>query len=96
MAITKEQVIEICKAYNDPELDIDIYSLGLVYNIEVKENNSVHLLMTFTSPMCPFGPQMVDDLTHILKNKGATEVDVEVTFEPAWSPPEELRDMLGV
>jgi metal-sulfur cluster biosynthetic enzyme len=96
MGITKEQIIKICKDYEDPELHIDIWSLGLVYNIEIKPENKVHLLITFTSPMCPFGPQMVDDLNHIIKNKGASEVEVEVTFEPAWSPPEDLREMLGL
>ena len=46
--------------------------------------------------MCPFGPEMVDDLTHIIKYKGASEVDIDVTFEPAWKAPDELREMLGL
>ncbi len=51
--------------------------------------------MTFTSPMCPFGPQLVDDIKGKVKALGA-EAEVEVTFEPRWEPSEELRDMLGV
>ena len=96
MAITKEQVIEICKTYEDPELGIDIWSLGLVYKIEIKNNNEAHLLITFTSPTCPFGPEMVEDLTQIIKYKGASSVDIDVTFEPAWKAPDELREMLGL
>ena len=96
MTITKEQVIEICKTYEDPELHIDIWTLGLVYNIEIKDGSTAHLTITFTSPMCPFGPEMVEDLKQIIKYKGAKEVDIDVTFDPPWKAPEELRDMLGL
>ena len=95
MAITKEQVIEICKHYEDPELGIDIWSLGLVYSIDV-EGSSVKLTITFTSPTCPFGPEMVEDLKQLLKYKGAEEIDISVTFDPPWKPSAELRDMLGM
>ena len=97
MGITKEQVIEVCKHYEDPELGIDIWSLGLVYNIEVDEATAkVRLTITFTSPTCPFGPEMVEDLKQLLKYKGAKETDIEVTFDPPWKPTAELRDMLGI
>ena len=96
MVITKEQVVEICKKYEDPELGIDIWALGLIYNIEIKNEEIVHLTITFTSPMCPFGPEMVEDLKQLIKYKGATEVDIDVVFDPPWKPPEELRDMLGL
>lgn len=97
MAITKEQVIEVCKHYEDPELGIDIWSLGLVYNIEVDEEaNTVVLTITFTSPTCPFGPEMVEDLKQLLKYKGAENIDIDVTFDPPWKPTDELREMLGI
>ena len=74
---------------------IDVWTLGLIYEIKI-EGNKVHVLLTFTSPMCPFGPQMVDELTSLIKKEGAAEVDIKVTFEPPWQPSEELREMMGV
>ena len=97
MAITKEVVVEVCKHYEDPELGIDIWSLGLVYAINVdEEKESVNLQITFTSPTCPFGPEMVEDLKQLIKYKGAKEVDIDVVFDPPWKPSDELRDMLGI
>lgn len=94
--LTKEQIIEdVLKKYNDPELNIDVWTLGLIYEIHTDENN-VKIKLTFTSPMCPFGPQMVDELKQKLKDNGAENVEIEVTFDPPWKPNEELRVMLGV
>jgi metal-sulfur cluster biosynthetic enzyme len=93
--ITKELVEEVCKNYEDPELGIDIWTLGLIYGIEINKND-VKIKLTFTSPMCPFGPQMVEDIKREVKVKGAEDVDVEVTFDPPWQPSEELREMMGV
>jgi metal-sulfur cluster biosynthetic enzyme len=94
--ITKEEVLEVFKAYLDPELHIDVWTLGLIYEYDVSEKADVFVKITFTSPMCPFGPQMVEELTQNIKNKGANGVKIEVTFDPAWKPSEELREMLGV
>ncbi|MAG60300.1 aromatic ring hydroxylase [archaeon] len=96
MAITKEQVIEVCKHYEDPELGIDVWSLGLIYQIDIVDENTVHLKITFTSPTCPFGPEMIEDLKQMIKYKGATKVDIDVVFDPPWKPTDELRDMLGM
>ena len=92
---TKEQLIEeVFKKYQDPELGIDVWTLGLIYKIEIKEKK-VHVLLTFTSPMCPFGPQMIEELSTMIREKGL-EPTLEVTFTPPWEPTEELRDSLGV
>lgn len=93
--ITKDQVIEVLKGYEDPELLIDVWTLGLIYDLAI-EGNNVKILLTFTSIMCPFGPQMVDDLTRLIKEKGAENVAIDVTFEPPWKPSDELREMLGI
>ena len=94
--LTKEQIIEdVLKKYNDPELNIDVWTLGLIYEIHIDKNN-VKIKLTFTSPMCPFGPQMVDELKQKIQNIGAEKVEIEVTFDPPWQPNEELRVMLGV
>lgn len=96
---SKEQVIEVLKKVNDPEIQLDIWSLGLVYNVEV-EGNKVKILMTFTSPMCPYGPQLLDDVRRQVSSiEGVGEVAVELTFNPVWGPDkmtEEAKIALGI
>lgn len=94
--ITQEELIEIFKSYDDPELNIDVWTLGLIYKIEILSNDHIKVLLTFTSPMCPFGPEMVAELKKRIQEKGVKEVDIEVTFDPPWQPSEELKEMLGI
>lgn len=95
----KEKVIEALKNVFDPEIQLDVWSLGLIYNIEI-EGNKVKILMTFTSPMCPYGPALLDDVRrHVSSVDGVGEVDVEITFNPVWGPDkmtEEARIGLGI
>jgi len=88
----KKPIIEKIKTIEDPELGIDIWTLGLIYNIEV-ENNKVNIRMTFTSIMCPVGPTIIESVKNKLTDY---KVSVEVVFDPPWEPTEELREMLGV
>lgn len=93
--ITKEQLIEIYKTCVDPELNIDIWTLGLIYNSDITEDK-VRVLMTLTSPFCPYGPLIIDELKEKIEKTGVKEVLIEITFEPLWEPSQELRDMLGM
>lgn len=93
--ITKENVIEILKTCNDPELNLDIWTLGLVYNIDIN-NDLVKIKMTFTSPMCPYGPMMVEELKEKLEKASIKNPEIEIVFSPPWQPSQELREMLGV
>ena len=97
--VEKEQVVEILKKVYDPEIQYDIWSLGLVYNIDI-EGSKVKILMTFTSPMCPFGPQLMDDVRRqVSAIDGVGEVAIELTFTPVWSPEkmtEEAKIALGI
>ena len=75
---------------------IVIWTLELVYEVKV-ENDKVYIKMTFTTPMCPYGPMLLDEVrAKVSEIKGIKEVDVEVTFDPPWQPSEELRATLGV
>lgn len=94
--ITQEDLIEVFKGYDDPELNIDVWTLGLIYKIEIIDDNHIKVLLTFTSPMCPFGPEMVAELKKRIQAKGVENVEIEITFDPPWEPSEELREMLGV
>ena len=94
--LTENDLIgNVFKKYLDPELGIDVWTLGLIYKIEIT-GKEVKVLLTFTSPMCPYGPQMVDELTEQIKAEGAAAVSIDVTFEPPWKPSEELREMMGM
>ena len=96
---SKEQVIEVLKKVYDPEIQYDIWSLGLIYNIEI-EGSKVKILMTFTTPMCPYGPALLDDVRRqISAIDGVGEVEIELTFNPVWNPDkmtEEARMALGI
>ena len=88
----KEQIIEVLKKVYDPEIQCDIWSLGLVYNIEI-EDKKVKILMTFTSPMCPYGPALMDDVRRQVSSiDGVGEVQIELTFSPVWGPDKMTED----
>lgn len=82
----------------DPELNINIVDLGLVYSINI-ESSKVKVLITLTNPGCPLDSYFVKDITSKLKTvKGVENVSVELTFEPPWNPSkmsEESKDLLG-
>jgi len=97
--LDKERIIEVLKKVNDPEIQLDIWSLGLVYKIET-EGNKVNILMTFTSPMCPYGPALMDDVRRqVSAIDGVGEVVIELTFSPVWGTEkmtEEAKIALGI
>lgn len=94
---TKEQIIEVIKTVEDPELFLDIWFLGLIYKIEILDQHKIAIEMTFTSPMCPAGPQLVDEVrTKVAALEGVKEVDVKVTFRPQWQPSDEVKALLGM
>ena len=93
--LTEKEAIEVMKCVMDPEIGVDIHTLGLIYGIQV-EDDKIGVTMTFTSPMCPFGPEIVKELREKLMAKGFKEATIDLTFEPPWEPSEELREMLGV
>jgi metal-sulfur cluster biosynthetic enzyme len=97
--ITKEQILEKLKEVQDPEVNVDIVTMGLIYDIKIDiEKNSVHVLMTYTTPFCPFGPQITDEVKEKLTELGfpSDNISVEVTFDPPWKASDELRAALGV
>ncbi len=83
----KDKVIAVLKDCYDPEIPVNIFELGLIYEIEVKENNHVDLLMTLTSPMCPVAeslPPEVEEKINAIPEVASAKV--ELTWEPTWSP----------
>ena len=81
-----EKIITTIKTIFDPEIPVDIYELGLIYDIMVKENFDVKILMTLTTPNCPVAETLPVDVEEKVKTvKGVKDVEVEITFEPPWS-----------
>ena len=94
--VEKEKVIEALKKCMDPEINLDVYTLGLIYDITI-EGGLVKIKMTFTSIGCPYGPQLLEDVIQKVKNvEGVEHADVDVVFDPPWEPSEEVKMILGV
>lgn len=93
---SKQQIIESLKTVKDPELDLDIWTLGLVYKIDIKSETSVAFEITYTTPMCPFGPVIKQKMQDEMRYLGFKEIDIDVVFDPPWQPSEELRTALGL
>ena len=96
MKVSKEQVIEILKTILDPEVHIDIWTMGLIYDITLI-NEGVKIKMTYTTPFCPWGPELNDAIEVALKEKlKIKNVEIELTFDPPYKMPEGLRATLGI
>ena len=94
---TKQDVENVLKGVVDPEIGIDIVTLELIYNINASEDGKVDIKMTFTTPMCPYGPMLVEEIkAKVSQINGVKEVNVDVVFDPPWQPSEQLRATLGV
>lgn len=92
----KNDIIDALQEVMDPELMIDVWALELIYDITINDSK-VDILMTFTTPLCPYGEQLKADIKNRLTDiEGIEEVGVEVTFEPKWEPSAELRALFGV
>ena len=86
MSELKEKIITEIKKIYDPEIPVNIYELGLIYKIEIKEEKKVNVDMTLTSPNCPVAeslPKMVKD--NILKLDGVDDVDLNLVWDPPWT-----------
>lgn len=81
----KEQVIEKLKTVYDPEIPVDIYELGLVYEFEGRDNGVAKIVMTLTAPGCPVATDIIRQVEQsVAEIDGVKEVRVELTFDPPW------------
>lgn len=95
----KDEIIAKLKTVYDPEIPVDIYELGLVYEVTTDITGRVKVLMTLTAPGCPASDQIMRDVDERLREiEGVTDVAVEITFDPPWTKDmmtEEARLELG-
>lgn len=82
-----EKVIDVLRAVYDPEIPVNIFELGLIYKVDIEDDNHVKIDMTLTSPHCPVAEIMPDEVRHkVLAIEGVSEVTVDVVWDPPWSP----------
>jgi len=93
------RIVDVLKTVYDPEIPVDIWNLGMIYRIEVKEDSSVEIDMTFTAPSCPAADFILEDVrTKVESVEGIASAAVNLVFEPAWDQSmmsEEARAELG-
>jgi FeS assembly SUF system protein len=83
----EESVIEVLRTCYDPEIPVNIYELGLIYSIDVNPSGHVDIRMTLTSPGCPVAGTLPPDVQQKVQSIiGVTSANVEVVWDPAWSP----------
>lgn len=97
--LTEKEVRTVLRGVIDPEIGMNIVDLGLVYGVEISEN-SLHVDLTMTTPACPMGEMILDDVHEALVALAPTdvEIDIELVWDPPWSPDkmsEHARKHLG-
>ena len=96
--LTGDAVRQTLRTVKDPELNLNIIDLGLVYDVEV-EDGEVHIEMTLTSPGCPAGPMITNDAHKAVRAlEGVKDVSIEIVWEPYWTPEKiepKIRAMMG-
>ena len=83
----KQSVVDVLKTVYDPEIPVDIYELGLIYDIGVEDSGAVAVRMTLTSPMCPVAESLPPEVEEKVRGvAGVTDVKIDLVWEPPWSP----------
>ena len=81
-----EKIVRVLKTIYDPEIPVDIYELGLIYDVLVNEDNEVKILMTLTSPNCPVAETLPVEVEEKVKSLDlVSDAEVEITFDPPWT-----------
>ena len=97
--LSGETVRQALRQVKDPELDMNIVDLGLVYDVEV-EDGLVRINMTLTSPGCPAGPMITNDIYKVVRAiEGVMDVDIDIVWEPYWTPERmdpKVRALMGL
>lgn len=84
---TVEEIRKALRQVKDPEINLSVIDLGLIYDVEIGDQGDVDVKMTLTSPGCPSGPEMLGDVDRVIRAlDGVTDVNVELVWEPYWTP----------
>ena len=81
----EERIVDVLKTVYDPEIPVNIWDLGMIYKIDVKDDGNVEVDMTFTAPNCPAADFIIEDVrTKVESVEGVASADINLVFEPAW------------
>lgn len=98
--VTQEEVFEALKTVYDPEIPVNVVDLGLIYEVQVNDDNNVYVQLTLTSPGCGMGPHIAQQAEWAIQDvEGVEEVEIELVFDPPWTPDlisEEARAQMGM
>ncbi|AIF70273.1 aromatic ring hydroxylating enzyme [Palaeococcus pacificus DY20341] len=98
--LTKEAILEKLKEVIDPEIGVDVVNLGLIYELEVREDKTVYVKMTMTTPGCPLTMWLLKAVEEkVLEIPGVKDAEIELTFDPPWTPErisEDFKRKLGL
>ncbi|HLD60219.1 MAG TPA: metal-sulfur cluster assembly factor [Candidatus Bilamarchaeaceae archaeon] len=83
--ISKNKALKALENVIDPEIGMNIVDIGLIYEIKI-DDKKIYVKMTFTSPACPVGPDLLNQVETELNSIGFEKVEIEVTFDPPWTP----------
>ena len=79
------RIVGVLKSIFDPEIPVNIYDLGLIYNIDLDDDHIAHITMTLTAPNCPMADQLVEEVKYKVGGmRGVKEIDLKLTFNPRW------------
>ncbi|MDE2127337.1 MAG: DUF59 domain-containing protein [Armatimonadetes bacterium] len=86
VSLIEDQIVEVLKGIYDPEVPVNIYEMGLIYNLEVSDTGAVEVTMTLTSPACPVAESLPPEVEQKVRDvAGVTAVDLRLVWEPPWS-----------
>lgn len=88
---TEEEIVKMLRTVYDPEIPVNIYDLGLIYKVEVDEEQNVEIDMTFTAPNCPAADFIIEDVRQKVRSiDGVRNAQINIVFEPEWN-----KDMMS-
>jgi metal-sulfur cluster biosynthetic enzyme len=94
--MNREQATRALAKVIDPELGIDVVTLGFIRRLDVASDGEVKLVMTLTSPLCPMRQEIKGQVSQALKRAGASAVKISLEFDPPWQPPPAAKALLGL
>ena len=101
MKLTKEKVFNAIRPVDDPDLGMSLVDMGLIYDVEIDDDNNLNIQMTLSSPACPIAPYLMSEVENTVRTlEEVNQVNVELVWEPPWDPEtmatDSVKDALGI
>jgi FeS assembly SUF system protein len=81
----EQRIVSVLKTVHDPEIPVNVFDLGLIYDVDIDDNHVAHVKMTLTAPNCPMADQLLEEVRYKVGTvQGVAECDLKLTFDPPW------------